>query len=90
MGGYSHRYWVCPYFSKDDRLKISCEAGNVRFPTRQSITRYADEYCCNLPGWEKCSMAAMLNRHYEQLPPANIPNTYFSHGGREQRQHLPQ
>lgn len=92
MGGYSHRYWVCPYFGKDERLKISCEAGIVRFPDRKAITRYADDYCCHMPGWESCSMAAMLNRHYDEQPimPANPGKVYFSGGGREIRSNLPQ
>lgn len=92
MGGYSHRYWVCPYFSKDERLKISCEAGIVRFPDRKAITRYADDYCCHMPGWESCSMAAMLNRHYDEQPimPVSSGKVYFSGGGREIRSNLPQ
>ncbi len=57
--------WACPYYAGDAKLKVFCEGGcRVSFPDQQAMADYAGAYCANVPGWEKCTVAAARNRFY--------------------------
>ena len=65
MAGYSNRAWACPFFVWDDKQKIHCEGGTVKFRDPQELGDYADQFCANVDGWDRCSVAACLMRRYE-------------------------
>lgn len=65
--GYSNKTWVCPFFGWDERLCIHCEGkSSVHFFDRAGVEEYADQHCAALDGWEDCSIAQSLLRHYER------------------------
>ena len=66
MAGYSNRTWICPFFKYDKRLEVSCEAGKLCFPDREAVMDYAQHYCAQLNGWERCTLARALLRYYER------------------------
>ena len=66
--GYSKRSWACPYFKWDERMCVHCENGTrVRFAHTKSRNRYYKLYCANNPGWNNCTVADALNKHYEEM-----------------------
>lgn len=64
---WSRRVWMCPYYRFDDRLKVKCDAGTIKFPDRYAIVKFADDYCGNLPGWEKCPLAMCMNDYFDRM-----------------------
>ena len=65
--GYSNRIWVCPYFSWDERCTVHCEGGTrVRFAHYRTYADYVRTYCCDVDHWHRCSVAAALNKQYEE------------------------
>lgn len=67
MAGYTHRYWVCPFFKWDEPLRFHCEGGRQVFPDRQAARDYAGRYCAHMPGWKDCSVADSLLRYYDRV-----------------------
>lgn len=66
MAGYSNKTWICPFFRRDEKMRIHCEGGGVDLPERATFLEYANRYCANLEGWKDCSIAAQMLRYYEQ------------------------
>ena len=66
MGDYWHKPWACPYFKWDTKKNLACEAGSLAFPSVRIACRYYDQYCANVPGWEKCTMAQAMTEYYEE------------------------
>lgn len=64
--GYSNRYWTCPFFTWDEKLKVHCEGGLVKFPDRKTLTGYADRHCSSENGWKNCSVARAMLEYYER------------------------
>lgn len=64
--GYSGRVWACPFFQWDERRGIHCEGGGVSFEDRETFGRYATRHCCDVDGWDKCSLAQALVERYER------------------------
>ena len=62
-----HKYWVCPFFKWDGRQEISCDAGRIRFPTKDSANAYMDGYCACNKNWQNCTLAAALLKYYEDM-----------------------
>ena len=59
--------WACPYYQGDRKLKVFCEGGcRVDFPDRRAMADYTAAHCANVPGWERCTVAAMRNGYYER------------------------
>ena len=64
IAGYSHRTWVCPFFKRDEKQAIHCEAGVVRFPEREALCAFADGCCAG--DWAACSVARVLTEYWER------------------------
>lgn len=66
MSVYWHKYYICPYFSSDDKQKIYCE-GHCRlcFPDKDTTNEYLRSYCASDQGWKNCSIAKSLNEYYD-------------------------
>ena len=67
MGGYSHKTWTCPFYKKDEKKALSCEAGKLTFPDRKTANKYMNRYCAGGNGWKQCSFAAALIEHYDEV-----------------------
>lgn len=66
MGGWSNRYWVCPFFLIDEKYTIKCEGGSrVEFINAVEKSNYSDRYCCS-SRWGTCTVADMLARRYRE------------------------
>lgn len=55
--GYSNRVWKCPFFQYDRREEIHCEGGIASFLSQGELAAYANKYCSDARGWEKCHRA---------------------------------
>lgn len=66
MGGYSNKKWACPYYIRDGKLTVTCEAGSVNFPDRATANRYMNRYCADARCWQLCTLASALTRYYEE------------------------
>jgi hypothetical protein len=62
------RDFICPFYAWDDFLSIHCECGQIDFYDRTSRAEYLDRYCCNNPGWRKCTPASNRLKAYDFLP----------------------
>ena len=60
------REWVCPYWMYERKLMLVCEAGCIKFPSREAWDDYVDGYCDNPQGWKDCTLAQNLCRDYER------------------------
>ncbi len=70
MGGHYWQYaYTCPYYTSDDRLSVICEHQcAVRFYSMDEAKRYLRRFCaCKDMGWKDCTIAQMLNQHYEEV-----------------------
>ena len=65
--GHSHRNWICPYFSYDEKTRVHCEAGVIRMPDVPAMLAFARTYCGNLPGWEQCPLAQSMSAYYDRV-----------------------
>ena len=66
MDDYWHRRWACPYYVRSGRHAVECECGSrLRLPDDNAAMRYFGEYCADVAGWKKCSVAQALERRYE-------------------------
>jgi len=59
------KVYDCPFWRWEERMRVHCEGGNVRFSDAAMRADYIGRYCANNPGWKACSIAAGLLRHYE-------------------------
>lgn len=64
--GYSGRVWACPFFHWDEKKKVHCEGGGVSFQRKGTFVEYADRFCGQVNGWEKCTIARALIEQYEK------------------------
>lgn len=64
--GYSNRRWTCPFYTWDEKQKIHCEGGCMKFPDQATLRRYADRYCASTTGWRDCTVAAGLLEYYDR------------------------
>lgn len=62
--GYSKRLFICPYYVRDYRNRMSCEGGVVQIADAPATVRYMDRYCASYD-WERCTLAQALNDFYE-------------------------
>ncbi len=61
-----NKVFACPYYVWDGVISIYCEGGRFRLPERASADEYIEQYCCDIDGWRRCTLARALNRHYER------------------------
>lgn len=66
MAGYTNKFWSCPFFKWDEKLRVHCEGGVIRFRDRREAGEYQDCYCASLNGWKGCSVASSVARYYER------------------------
>lgn len=64
--GYSNKVFMCPYFAWDERLAIHCEGGCASFADRVSAEIYADKFCANITGWNRCTLASARTEYYDR------------------------
>ena len=68
MSDYWHKEWVCPFFMGATKKRIVCEGESTFiFPDKDSATQYMDEYCSNINGYCKCTLADALLKYYERI-----------------------
>ena len=61
----SPAYFNCPFYSWNSREKVHCEGGDVSVGgAHEALREYQREYCCDVNGWRRCTVARMLLRHY--------------------------
>lgn len=70
--GYSHLSWACPYFSYDAKRVIKCEAGRITFPDRQAEREHTHNFCADIDGWKRCTLAALMSDYYERINDAEF------------------
>ena len=59
--------FTCPYYCSNEKLQISCENHcRMRFYSGLEAKTYIESYCASASGWEECSIAKMLSKHYEE------------------------
>ena len=56
---------MCPYYTSDNAFCVLCDGGKVNFPSQKRRKEWLESYCGNNPGWQKCSVADMLNKYFE-------------------------
>lgn len=66
MAGYTHKSWACPFFKWDEKCKVHCEGGCVKFRDRREAGDYQDRYCASVTGWKECTMAKSAVEYYER------------------------
>lgn len=67
MPSYRHLYWVCPYYTFDEKLCVHCEQGSrVKFKDAKTLRQYEKDYCASMDGYMRCSIAKALERQYEE------------------------
>lgn len=66
MAGYSHKKFACPFFTWDEKFKVHCEGGCVKFRDRKEAGEYQDRYCASVTGWKDCTVAKSVENYYER------------------------
>ena len=66
MSNYYKFYWMCPYYRGNSVKSVRCEGGEIRMPEPEAARTYFREYCCDLSGWKRCTVARAISRHYER------------------------
>lgn len=56
----------CPFFKKNEQLRLQCEGGMVKFPDKEARTEYLTDYCANSINWNKCTICRNLENYYER------------------------
>lgn len=64
--GYSSMAWQCPFFVWDEKQKIHCEGGTLKFCKGREKSRYAHQYCANFSEWKMCTLSQFLLEKYER------------------------
>ena len=54
----------CPFYKKDESLKLHCEGGVLKFPDADARSEYVLGYCANNYCWRKCPIAHCLENYY--------------------------
>ena len=57
--------WRCPYYKWNDKLGVRCEGGRMKLPTDEASREYIRQYCDDLNGWRRCTVARAITRFYE-------------------------
>jgi len=56
----------CPFFKRNEYLRLSCECAAIKFPDREARKEYLECYCANPVNWKKCSMAHCMENYYDR------------------------
>ena len=65
---YYHLQWQCPFFKWDEKQRIGCEGGILRFPSKGTCRAFAGKHCASADGWKHCTLANSMNEFYEEVP----------------------
>lgn len=63
--GYSNRLWICPYYRRDYKDRMSCEGGRVQMPSVPLTREYMAQYCAS-QNYRNCTLARVLTQYYEK------------------------
>ena len=75
---FNIRQWKCPYYKAfEDKKAIQCVCARINFLDRETWTFFADHYCDNVDGFEKCSIYKSLADEYERNERENRPQTKY-------------
>ena len=61
------RFAVCPFFSSEKKLSISCEDTVRQFYTKADKQQHLKKHCDSEAGWKSCRYAIALNDLYERM-----------------------
>lgn len=71
MSSYMAKDVICPYYKKDEGVKVCCEGVGeessslyIVFPSPRKRIEYQRQKCCG--DYNTCLVAAMNNRKYEE------------------------
>ena len=56
----------CPFFKRNEALKLHCEGGVISFPDKDAGKDYLTGYCANNINWRKCTICHNLEDYYER------------------------
>ncbi|MBQ3022738.1 MAG: hypothetical protein IJD91_05410 [Clostridia bacterium] len=54
----------CPFYKRDNYLKLSCEGASLKFPDKDARSEFLLGYCANSYNWRKCPIAHCLENYY--------------------------
>lgn len=74
MQKYVSKYVVCPFYHKEDGVKILCEGFceattslQSTFRCREDLRLHKKKYCEAMNGFKKCPLYPAINRQYEEV-----------------------
>lgn len=56
----------CPFFTRQEYLRLSCECAALKFPDREARSEYLQNFCANPINWKKCTLAHCMENYYER------------------------
>ena len=62
--------YLSPFFTSDDAGVVRCEGGRLMLPSDEAMRAYVCEFCSNVNGWRRCTVARAVLRHYEAVEAA--------------------
>ena len=69
--------WICPYWHKDKKDRITCEGGTVKFPDYAARMDFIARYCAGAD-WQGCPLARMMNDYYDSAALKKYEKSTFS------------
>ena len=63
--GYSQLTFCCPYYESNGKRSVHCEGGRITLPGCGTGRAYFSEYCGDVNGWRRCTIARAITRFYE-------------------------
>lgn len=63
-----HNYGAyCPFYSRERKGNLECEAGKIRFPDKTARTEFFHTYCASPSNYENCTICRMLMTYYDRV-----------------------
>lgn len=56
----------CPFYKRDNYLKLYCEGATMRFPDAKARSEFVLNFCANNINWKKCPIAHCLENYYDR------------------------
>lgn len=60
------RTWMCPYWVREEKRCIVCQAAQLRFISRDAFSEFARRNCASITGWRDCALARFCTEQYEK------------------------
>lgn len=71
MQHYVDKNAVCPFYTKQEGLRVYCEGFcrdnslNVVFRRNIDMDEHKTHFCCNINGYRKCPLYPVIEKQYE-------------------------